>query len=63
VILYKHHERPPPLSIIFYISSEIAIAACDPAEVLGMAMGLNLLFWYIINDGVIITVLIHFVAF
>jgi manganese transport protein len=63
VILHKHHERPIPfINYILYFLAEIAIAACDLSRVLGMAMGLNLLFGISLIDGVIITVLIHFVA-
>jgi manganese transport protein len=40
-----------------YVLAEVAIAACDLAEVLGMAIGLNLLFGLSLMDGVIITVL------
>ncbi|MEH6306945.1 Nramp family divalent metal transporter [Olivibacter sp. CPCC 100613] len=35
---------PKKMNFILYILAEIAIAACDLAEVLGMAIGLNLLF-------------------
>ena len=35
---------PPVVNFSLYILAEIAIAACDLAEVLGMAIGLNLLF-------------------
>ena len=34
---------PGPINIILYVLCEIAIAACDLAEVLGSAIGLNLL--------------------
>src|SRR6187399_2330607 len=34
----------PVVNISLYVLAEIAIAACDLAEVLGMAIGLNLLF-------------------
>ncbi|MEN9335188.1 MAG: Divalent metal cation transporter MntH [Bacteroidota bacterium] len=40
-----------------YFLAEIAIAACDLAEVLGMAIGINLLFGIPLMEGVLITVL------
>jgi manganese transport protein len=46
-----------PINYILYFLAEIAIAACDLAEVLGMAIGLNLLFNISLINGVIITVL------
>lgn len=46
-----------PVNLLLYILAEVAIAACDLAEVLGMAIGLNLLFGLSLIDGVIITVL------
>src|SRR5438067_10176177 len=46
-----------PVNISLYILAEIAIAACDLAEVLGMAIGLNLLFGIPILWAVCITVL------
>ncbi len=47
----------PFINYILYFLAEIAIAACDLAEVLGMAIGLNLLFDISLIQGVIITVL------
>jgi manganese transport protein len=47
----------PGINIILYVLAEIAIAACDLAEVLGMAIGLNLLFHIPILYGVLITLL------
>lgn len=47
----------PFINYILYFLAEIAIAACDLAEVLGMAIGLNLLFGISLIDGVLITVL------
>lgn len=47
----------PFINYILYGLAEIAIAACDLAEVLGMAIGLNLLFDISLIDGVLITVL------
>jgi manganese transport protein len=45
------------VNYILYFLAEIAIAACDLAEVLGMAIGINLLFGIPLMEGVIITVL------
>lgn len=45
------------INYILYFLAEIAIAACDLAEVLGMAIGLNLLFGLPLIEGVVITVL------
>ncbi|MFC4816481.1 MULTISPECIES: Nramp family divalent metal transporter [unclassified Flavobacterium] len=45
------------VNYILYFLAEIAIAACDLAEVLGMAIGLNLLFDISLINGVFITVL------
>ena len=47
----------PFINYILYFLAEIAIAACDLAEVLGMAIGLNLLFNISLIQGVMITVL------
>lgn len=47
----------PFINYILYGLAEIAIAACDLAEVLGMAIGLNLLFDISLINGVLITVL------
>jgi len=46
-----------PINYILYFLAEIAIAACDLAEVLGMAIGINLLFDIPLIEGVLITVL------
>jgi manganese transport protein len=46
-----------PVSFILWILCEIAIAACDLAEVIGSAIALNLLFGIPLTVGVIITVL------
>ncbi|MEA5459627.1 Nramp family divalent metal transporter [Arcicella sp. LKC2W] len=46
-----------PTAIILWILCEIAIAACDLAEVIGSAIALNLLFGLPLTVGVIITVL------
>ena len=48
---------PKFINYILYFLAEIAIAACDLAEVLGMAIGINLLFNIPLIDGVVITVL------
>ena len=47
----------PAVNIILYILAEIAIAACDLAEVLGMAIGINLLTGIPLLWGVAITLL------
>jgi manganese transport protein len=52
---------PPVVNIFLYILAEIAIAACDLAEVLGMAIGLQLLFGLPLIYGVAITILDTFV--
>ena len=44
------------INYILYFLAEIAIAACDLAEVLGMAIGINLLFGLPLIQGVMITV-------
>ena len=46
-----------PINFFLYILAEIAIAACDLAEVLGMAIGLQLLFGLPLIYGVGLTVL------
>ncbi|MFV5701469.1 Nramp family divalent metal transporter [Flavobacterium sp. XS2P12] len=48
---------PKFINYILYFLAEIAIAACDLAEVLGMAIGINLLFGIPLIEGVLITVL------
>jgi manganese transport protein len=53
---------PRLINLFLYILAEIAIAACDLAEVLGMALGLHLLFPQIsILAGVSITVFDSFI--
>jgi manganese transport protein len=47
---------PKFVNFIFYILAEIAIAACDLAEVLGMAIGIQLLTGMPLIWGVLITV-------
>jgi manganese transport protein len=48
---------PPMINFSLYIFAELAIAACDLAEVLGMAIGLKLLFHFPLWLGICITVL------
>jgi manganese transport protein len=48
-------EYPKPVAFALWILCEIAIAACDLAEVLGTAIGLNLLFGLPLIIGVIFT--------
>src|SRR4030095_16719001 len=48
---------PRTINFILYVLAEIAIAACDLAEVLGMAIGINLLTGLPLVWGVAITVL------
>jgi manganese transport protein len=48
-------EYPKPISLVLWVMCEIAIAACDLAEVLGTAIGLNLLFKIPLLYGVVIT--------
>jgi manganese transport protein len=49
-----HFSRP--VSIALWVLAEIAIAACDLAEVIGSAIALNLLFHIRLDVGVVITV-------
>jgi manganese transport protein len=56
--MYPNYLRWP-----LYILAEIGIAACDLAEVLGMAIGLQLLFHLSLMNGVLISVLDTFVLF
>jgi len=48
---------PPVVNFCLYILAELAIAACDLAEVLGMAIGIHLLTGMPLMYGVAITVL------
>lgn len=58
----SRENYPPFVNFFLYILAEIAIAACDLAEVIGMAIGLHLLFPDIsILMGVCITVLDSFI--
>ncbi len=47
---------PKGVNFVLWILAEIAIAACDLAEVIGMAIGLQLLFGLSLLTGVVITV-------
>ena len=48
---------PRPIALMLWVLAEIAIAACDLAEVLGSAIALNLLFGLPMWLGVLLTVL------
>src|SRR5437899_959729 len=48
-----HYSRPAPLAL--WVLCEIAVAACDLAEVIGSAIALNLLFGIPLPLGIIIT--------
>ena len=48
---------PPFVNFVLYLLAEVAIAACDLAEVIGMAIGIKLLFGLPLIYGVCITVL------
>ena len=50
-----HYSRP--VSLMLWVGCEIAIAACDLAEVIGSAIALNLLFHLPLVIGVILTAL------
>ena len=50
-----HYSRP--VSLALWVLCEIAIAACDLAEVIGSAIALNLLFGLPLAWGVVLTVL------
>jgi manganese transport protein len=50
-----HDEYPKPISQVLWVLGELAIIACDLAEVLGAAIGLNLLFHIPLLAGVLIT--------
>jgi manganese transport protein len=51
------NEYPRPVALMLWVLCEIAIVACDLAEVLGAAIGLNLLFKIPVLWGVLITAL------
>jgi manganese transport protein len=48
---------PRTVNLLLYLLAEVAIAACDLAEVLGMAIGINLLTGLPLLGGVALTVL------
>ncbi|MHB0947601.1 MAG: Nramp family divalent metal transporter [Gemmatimonadaceae bacterium] len=48
-----HYSRP--VSLVLWVLCELAIAACDLAEVIGTAIALNLLFGIPLTWGVVIT--------
>ncbi len=50
-----------PVTIFLWLLCEIAIAACDLAEVIGSAIALNLLFGLPLSIGVLITILDIFI--
>jgi manganese transport protein len=52
-----HENYPPAVNIPLYILAEIAITACDLAEVLGSAIALQLLFGLPLVYGVVLTAL------
>jgi len=53
----SRQQYPAWVNIPLYILAEIAIAACDLAEIIGMAIGLHLLFGIPLIAGVLITAL------
>ncbi len=55
-----HYSRP--ISFALWVLCEIAIAACDLAEVIGSAIALNLLFGLPLLLGVVLTVLDVFIV-
>jgi manganese transport protein len=58
----SRENYPPFVNLFLYVLAEIAIAACDLAEVIGMAIGLHLLFPGIsILMGVCVTVFDSFI--
>lgn len=50
-----HYSKP--VSMVLWVLAEVAIAACDLAEVIGSAIALNLLFGLPLTWGVVLTVL------
>src|SRR3954469_15418418 len=59
----NREEYPPLINFCLYALAELAIAACDLAEVLGMALGIQLLTGLPLVYGVSITVLDTFLLF
>ncbi|MES2779818.1 MAG: Nramp family divalent metal transporter [Bacteroidota bacterium] len=53
----SRQQYAPWANVSLYVLAELAIAACDLAEIIGMAIGLNLLFGLPLMYGVLITVL------
>lgn len=53
----SRQQYPKWANVSLYALAEIAIAACDLAEIIGMAIGLNLLFGLPLLAGVVITIL------
>lgn len=53
----SRQQYPRWTNVSLYVLAEIAIAACDLAEIIGMAIGLNLLFGLPLLVGVVITIL------
>lgn len=53
----SRQQYPAWANASLYFLAEIAIAACDLAEIIGMAIGLNLLFGLPLLVGVLITIL------
>ena len=49
------HRYPRPLRVFLWIMAEVAITACDLAEVIGSAIALNLLFKLPLFLGVLVT--------
>ena len=47
----------PRVSLALWLLCEVAIVACNVAEVIGMAIGLNLLFGLPLPAGVVVTLL------
>ena len=50
-----HYSRPTAIAL--WLGAEVAIAACDLAEVIGSAIALNLLFHLPITLGILVTAL------
>ena len=58
----SRHTYPRAINLPLYALAEVAIAACDLAEVIGMAIGLHLLFGLSLLQGVLITALDTFLV-
>jgi manganese transport protein len=59
----NHEAYPKYINFALYVLAEVAIAACDLAEVLGMAIGIQLLTGLPLIWGVTITVFDTFLLF